>query len=394
MMNYAAFTVCNFAYLNRGLALAESFYRVNNVKLTIIIVDTWRETPKYPFVEIKFIEDYQIPDFMHLAFKYDIIELSTAVKPYLAQLFLQKFDSVIFLDPDTYVYGRFDDLLEDYKNCSVILTPHYLKPQSNLNSESDLNMMRFGSFNLGFFIVNNNDEGLRFLNWWWQRCKSFCFMESQFGLSTDQKWVTIAPALFRNLKICFDTRLNVAYWNLFERRLVRKGNDIFADDGRIIFFHFSNFNVNDLDYSKKTGLDPIEANFEVVKLLATDYLESIRKFEVADTTYGYDYDSEGRYISPTLRRVFVSLTAQGKKINNPFTSAEISRVAKKYNIYEKNNNKYAYKGFASLQGRPISLRIFDLGLKLVLRIFGPNKYFDFTRLLVYRSMIWKYDFFK
>jgi hypothetical protein len=393
-MTYTAFTVCNFAYLHRALALAESFYKHNSIKLIIVIVDTKREVPKCSFVDIKFIEDYQIDDFLHLAFKYDIIELSTALKPYLARLFLKKFDSVLFLDPDTYVYGKFTRLINDYKKYSVVLTPHYLKPQGNSASESDLNMMRFGSFNLGFFIVNNNDEGLRFLDWWWQRCKSFCFMESQFGLSTDQKWVTVAPALFRNLKVCFDTRLNVAYWNLFERRLICKGDDVFTDDGRIIFFHFSNFNANDLDYSKKTGLDPIDTSLEAVKILASNYYDAIQIFDVVDTKYGFDYDSEGRYISPTLRRVYVSIVDSGHIISNPFTSVEMSRIGKKYNLYEKNNSKYAYKGFASLKGRPFSLRFFDFGLRLTLRIFGPNKFFDFTRLLVYRSMIWKYDFFK
>src|SRR5258707_5400016 len=102
-------------------------------------------------------------------------------------------------------------------------------------------MMRFGSFNLGFFAVRKSRQGIDFLEWWSSRSIDYSFMESQFGLSTDQKWVSIAPCFFSELHVSFNLGYNVAPWNTFEREIVGAADGSYRVNSTfpLIFFHFS-----------------------------------------------------------------------------------------------------------------------------------------------------------
>ena len=176
----AVFTVCNIAYLPKALVLADSLHEHNHTRLNVILFDKKQDlTPHPETVDIIWVEDLGVPEWKQLAFIYDIIEFSTSLKPYIALRLLEKHARVIFLDPDTAVYSPLDPILKDLETSPVVLTPHYIKPQPDTEGESDLAMMRFGSFNLGFFAVRQGTEATNFLNWWNRRCIDFCFMESQ-----------------------------------------------------------------------------------------------------------------------------------------------------------------------------------------------------------------------
>lgn len=246
--NFAVFTVCNIAYLPKALVLAESLFKFHEMKLEVILFDEKQDFDFPPeHINIHWVQDLGVPRWRELAFMYDIIEFSTSLKPFIALQLFKQYQKVVFLDPDTAIFSSLDPILRDLDLYPVVLTPHYRKPQPNTEYESDLGMMRFGSFNLGFFAVREGAEAVEFLMWWSQRCIDFSFMESQFGLSTDQKWVSIAPCFFDFLKISFNSGYNAAPWNTFERKISQftDGHYYLEDKSRLIFFHFSNFDHAD-----------------------------------------------------------------------------------------------------------------------------------------------------
>jgi hypothetical protein len=225
----AVFTVCNLAYLPRALVLAESLTKHMSGRLKIILFDKKIELPLAANIaEILWVEELGVPNFYELAFMYDIIEFSTSLKPFFALKLLETHKAVVFMDPDTCLFESLSPIFAELQKYPIILTPHYTKPQPNTPYESDMAMMRFGSFNLGFFAVNSSSEAHDFLAWWSERCIAFSFMESQFGLSTDQKWVTIAPCLFQGIHISFNLGYNVAPWNTYEREITK------TDSGKFI----------------------------------------------------------------------------------------------------------------------------------------------------------------
>ena len=398
----AVFTVCNIAYLPKALVLADSLHEHNHTRLNVILFDKKQDlTPHPEKVDITWVEDLGVPEWKQLAFIYDIIEFSTSLKPYIALKLLEKHARVIFLDPDTAVYSPLDPILKDLETSPVVLTPHYIKPQPDTEGESDLAMMRFGSFNLGFFAVKQGTEATNFLNWWNRRCIDFCFMESQFGLSTDQKWVSIAPCFFDFLKISFNPGYNAAPWNTFERTLTEKNGDQYMVNTNypLVFFHFSNFDHNDPQYLNKRASSENGKRYELLDELGRDYSRKLKHHEeaVKRPPYSFDYMSDGSYISPTLRRAYASVRRRLPVGADPFdTQGPVGSFALKNGLATRGTQqRYSYPGLKEAQNNRIMLRFIYWMMRIFLRTFGPNRFYDLSKLMVYLSIYRKkHDYWK
>lgn len=387
------FTVCNIAYLPKALVLAQSVKKHTNSNLKVVIFD--RKTDfKHPndIAEIIWVEDCNVPQLSELAMLYDIIEFSTSLKPYLALRFLEQAESVVFLDPDTCLYSSIESIEGDLKNYPIVLTPHYLKPQPSTHNESDLAMMRFGSFNLGFFAVRKSDEGLAFLQWWSERCIAFSFMESQFGLSTDQKWVSIAPCFFPNLHVSFNPGYNMAPWNTFERSLSKNESGVYLVNGSepLVFFHFSNFDAQDLEYTKKRASTEKGAQYPLLVEVASHYSDELKRMTllVEKKPYAFDYMSDGSYISPTLRRAYAAVRSELPKDHDPFDSnGPVGQFSKKNGLIDRSTKRqYKYPGLKEKDQHPKAFLFIYLLLRMMLKVLGPNRFYDLSKLMVYLSI--------
>ena len=386
------FTVCNIAYLPKALVLAESVIRFTGHPLKIFLFDR-KVNFSYPeeSAEIIWMEDLDVTNFYQMAFIYDIIEFSTSLKPFIANLLLQTSNKVIFLDPDTAVFSSLEPILEDLNQNPVVLTPHYRKPQPDTDTESDLAMMRFGSLNLGFFAVRKSPEAEEFLSWWSRRCIDFSFMESQFGLSTDQKWISIAPCFFDFLKISFNSGYNAAPWNTFEREitLLRDGKYFLGDGNPLVFFHFSNFDHSDPQYLNKRASSENNISYELLEKLGLDYSRNLKEMEsaVEKVPYSFDYMSDGSYISPTLRRAYASIKNSLPNGHNPFDSAgQVGSFASQNYLLEKNNVKYSYPSLKESAKHSKKFLLVYFLMRLALRVLGPNRFYDLSKLMVYLSI--------
>jgi hypothetical protein len=388
----AVFTVCNLAYLPRALILADSLICHNDNRLKIVIFDKKVDLPpEVNIADLLWIEEIGVPKITELAFMYDIIEFSTSLKPFIALKLLETHNAVVFMDPDTCLFDSLAPVIKDLQEYPILLTPHYTTPQPNNSSESDLAMMRFGSFNLGFFAVNNSLEAKAFLNWWSDRCIAFSFMESQFGLSTDQKWVTIAPCLFRDIHISFNLGYNAAPWNTFERKLtkVKSGKYLVNETYPLIFFHFSNFDGNDPEYLNKRASCEKGERHPVLLELGEGYKSLLQDFTsiIGSRKYSYDFMSDGAYISPSLRRAYAAVREEMPINHNPFdSSGAVGHFARKNHLLEKRATRFVVEGTKDAANHAKKLTVIYLLMRLTLRVVGPNRFFNISRLLVFLSM--------
>ena len=391
--DFAVFTVCNIAYLPKALVLADTLYEHHNKMLNVVLFDRKQTLPlPADTINILWVEDLGLHEWRQLAFMYDIIEFSTSLKPYIALRLMEENDKVIFLDPDTAIYSSLDPILRDLDGASVVLTPHYIKPQPRTSYESDLPMMRFGSFNLGFFAIKRGAQAAEFLNWWSQRCIDFSFMETQFGLSTDQKWVSIAPCFFDFLKISFNPGYNAAAWNTFERKVTKQQSNEFwmNDEYRLVFFHFSNFNHQDPQYLLKRGSSEIGNNYACLEELGRDYSRRLIEYEtrVGDVPYAIDYMSDGTYISPTLRRAYASIRDKLPLNRDPFDSNGVVGLFARENklVTRTTGDKYKYPSLKQAQSNTTGFALIYFAMRAFLRIAGPYRFYDLSKLMVYLSL--------
>lgn len=390
----AVFTVCNIAYLPKALVLADSLAQHERTALNIILFDEKQALPFQPVnAKITWIEDVGFPQWKQLAFMYDIIEFSTSLKPFIASKLLDAHERVIFLDPDTAIYHSLDPIKRDLAENPVVLTPHYLEPQPDTETESDLAMMRFGSFNLGFFAVRKSKEASSFLSWWHKRCIDFCFMESQFGLSTDQKWISIAPCFFDFLKISRNPGYNAAPWNTFERKItINEGSRYIVNEKNpLVFFHFSNYDHNDPQYLNKRASIETGINYPILEELSLNYSKALRLYEKEFTNhpYSFDYMSDGSYISPTLRRAYACVRNElpGGTID-PFDSeGPVGNFARKNRLLIRGKQvRYRHPGFRDASKNQKIIALASFVMRAFMRMFGPNRFQDLSKLMVLLSM--------
>jgi len=226
------FTVCSVNYLAKAMAMCHSALDNHpDMDLVILVVDRKRPvTLSDPRVRLLWAEDIGFPDYLKCAFKYNIIELNTALKPFTALKLLDEYKKVIYLDPDVCVFSTLISVISSLDQHSAVFTPHSLSPFPGLGRPSDQDLLRFGCFNLGFFAANGSADARGLLTWWHLQCLDHCYYEPQAGLGVDQKWIDLAPAFFNGVYILKDPGLNVAFWNLHERRLSKSPAGWFVND--------------------------------------------------------------------------------------------------------------------------------------------------------------------
>ena len=244
------FTSAAVNYLPKVRMLCESIKRFHpEARVYLALADerpAWLDTTNEPFDEVLPIDTLGIPDWRRWAFMHDIVELSTAIKPFALARLLERpgCETVLYFDPDMVLFSRVDDILATLHDANVALTPHQVKPETTRDAiiDNEICSLKVGVFNLGFIGVRKTDQGRAFARWWGDRCYDFCRAEIHNGLFTDQKWINFAPIFFDGVAIVKSSRHNVATWNLTTRDFAGNAASGFTVDGEPLgFYHFTGF---------------------------------------------------------------------------------------------------------------------------------------------------------
>lgn len=394
--NTVVFTACSLNYLVKAMAMVKSVQSFHSdVDLIILLVDRKRSIDiSDSSVRILWSEELDFPDYLECAFKYNIIELNTALKPFTTLKLLKEYQKVIYLDPDICVFSPLTIVISTLDRYSTIFTPHALSPFSGAGRPVDQDLLRFGCFNLGFFAANNSTDAQLLLNWWHIQCLEYCFYEPQAGYGVDQKWIDLAPAFFNGVHILKDVGLNVAFWNLHERFL-SKSQDVWLVNSKhpLLFVHFSSFVETDRNIiaDKQTRYAPgSRPDFAAVGDVYRSYLKSAKKIITTENTeYGYAYFDNGMPISPSLRR-FYAIYKMERFVNclNPFlSSGPIYYFAKENNLLSNRSTAVSQDNFKSQLRYAKERRIMATIFRWLLWLLGPDRYFVLLRFLAHYSSI-------
>ncbi len=251
-MKHLIFTICSNNYFAQAIVLEQSLRKSNpECEFYACIVDKKNEKINYSAVaNVVFVEDLRIPFFEQMVNRYSVVELNTAIKPYMfSNLFQKEYDCdmVTYLDPDIYVYQSLELIESLIKDYNFILTPHITSPyplDGYIPNEEDI--LNTGMYNLGYISIKNNEEGQKMVYWWKERLRDKADIDFKSGHFTDQIWINFVPLYFNKVCVCRNLGYNVAYWNLHERNILFCDNEIFIQKEQekhpLVFFHFSGYN--------------------------------------------------------------------------------------------------------------------------------------------------------
>lgn len=286
------------------------------------------QNPEFPLdiegVEIIEARDLNIPHFEDFAFRYDIMEFNTAVKPFMMQFLIEKhnFDQVVYLDPDIELFAPMASVFDALDNgANFVVTPHITKPSEGDAYPNDIGVMRAGIYNLGFIAVSNHEDAISFLHWWGRRLRFQCVNRQNEGIFVDQKFVDLLPAFHNNVAILRHTNLNVAYWNLEQRKLEQTEKGWLIDGEPLIFFHFSGININNNQRLSKHS-HAFTNNLEpALQTLIDHYIAQLKRFSFTkklNPKYAYGTFENGVSIPNVSRQGYREL--KNIWFENPFAS--------------------------------------------------------------------------
>jgi hypothetical protein len=308
------------------------------------------------------LSDLEIPDWEPWSFCHRLVELATAIKPFALKQLLTKGESdrVIYLDPDTAVFSRLDDVLQGLEESSILLSPHQLTPESTLGRviDNEISSLNRGIYNLGFLGVAGDPVGEAFAEWWSQRLYFFCRDDLPNGLFTDQKWADLIPALFPAVAVMRSSRLNVASWNLSERKFSEAEGAYLVDGSPLGFYHFTSVSSDSHELMMAKNSDSPPA----VRRLLAWYRERERSLgQHARPDWSFATYSDGTPIEDQHRAAFRDSRALQLKYGNPYDAGGLlSEIMERPTLLESENpaewmNRRVSPGYAVHQG------LFDRG---------------------------------
>lgn len=206
-----------------------------------------RPFPDQPGLRTVELDVLELPTLWDMAFRYEKGALANALKPFFMAHVLERLErrSVVFLDADTLVYDRLDEVhaLLERDGGAIVLTPHFDRPQHRVREPLEIDLLRAGVMNGGFVAVSNADPARSFLAWWSDHLLTDCRYDLEQGFYGDQHWLALVPALFDGVHVLRHRGYNAAYWNYPDRSPRLADGRWWIGAERLKFFHFSQWRL-------------------------------------------------------------------------------------------------------------------------------------------------------
>lgn len=256
MPELAICTIVSKNYLAHARTLVESFHRHHPQAPAFVLladhVDGYFDAAAEDFTLIE-ARGLGIPDFEQMAFRYNVTEFNTAVKPFFLERLFERegISALIYFDPDIYIYRPLEQLQALLETYDIVLTPHVLDFLDDGHRPDDAHILRAGVHNLGFIGLKKGPAAAKLLTWWKARLLKDCVVDFPRGIFVDQRWIDLVPGVFEGAYVFRDPGHNVAYWNLNHRTLVQTHGNWLVNDVPLTFFHFSGLPMDDVNAVSK-----------------------------------------------------------------------------------------------------------------------------------------------
>jgi hypothetical protein len=401
------FTIATGNYIPMANLLGESVRKHHpDADFKIVVIYGFnpdKKTCPTPF-ELLPVESLGIERLEELAFKYDLTEFCTAIKPICFQhFFREEYQKIIYFDPDIFVFRPIEPVLTALDTHPICLTPHLLFPEKNYSGHwPQGRLLASGIYNLGFLGLSRHTQTDAFLEWWGENLLDFCFSERRDGLFTDQKWMNHCPVFFPDTFILYELGCNIALWNIHERALVTSDQDFRVarrhsdgkDSSPLYFFHFSNFNFKQSEKEFESflpfGLDDAPDAIPVVdfyrkKLAETGFVGYNQKPD-----YRFNYFNNGIHVTKIHRRLYRKLLETGVRYASPFDTGEGSfySILKRNHLIAMESDNMDTQHLRTLSNGSGKFDLATKALRICVRLIGVKRY---TFLCRFMNWLSKYE---
>jgi len=246
MEKHSYVTLFNLNYLNRGLVMYNSLKKAaKNFELYVICFDdaTFEILSKlsYPDLIPVALKDFEDEELLKVKPTRSAAEYCWTCTPSVILYCINTFklQSCAYLDADMFFYSDPEAIWKENKKASVFITLHNYSPAYDQSLES-------GRFCVQFVGFKNNEEGMKVLKDWRNKCMAWCYARIEDGKFGDQKYLDAWPAEFKGVHVVQNITAGLAPWNIQQftpgkgKTVIRKStNEVIQP----VFFHFHGFKI-------------------------------------------------------------------------------------------------------------------------------------------------------
>lgn len=291
-MSRCVITVVTASHLPAAIVMAKSVREYDSsVALIIVVIDISQEN----------LQKYVLPGADNLLFVggdllqdkllenarayYSAFELCCSAKPFALCYALSElgYEKAIYLDSDILCYDSLEYAWNSLNQNDFILTPHVMSPcTSHPTLPSEWELMNQGFMNAGFIGVRQGEAGSKILEWLKTKCIHFGFNCMPY-MFVDQPWVSSTAWVFPfHVQSLLHAGMNVAYWNLHERQITMRQAQLYSNEDRLVFFHFSGFESKHPDQLTKYQIrSQSAAQLQLLLPLQRDYAARLEQARLA-----------------------------------------------------------------------------------------------------------------
>lgn len=338
-------TLFDSNYLTRGLALYESLLEVSpTFHLYIIAFDDncyqYLKKKNLQFITPISLKDFEDPALLAVKSTRSAAEYCWTCTPSVILYCLQRFklDACTYLDADMYFYRDPKVLLDEMGANSILLTEHRY---TNDYDQSKIS----GKYCVQFMSFSNDQDGLKALSWWRDKCIDWCYSYVEDGKFGDQKYLDDWLTRFKGVHVLKHLGGGIAPWNLQQYDFVNGLERIKEIHSGVIFplvffhFHGSKFYLDNI----ASCCNPSYAIMKEVKeFIYKPYFKRLIEIEKDIKKDGFLFNVNGaKSISPGKLQLFIQFLkerlTQWKIGNISFRKLVMFRLKDHWNLIKLNN---------------------------------------------------------
>ena len=137
-----------------------------------------------------------------------------------------------YVDSDLFFYSSPSPIFEEFREHSVLIHGHRFSPDL-------IKLEKYGKYNVGLLSFRRDEDGMKVLDWWRDRCNEWCYSRVEDGKFGDQLYLNDWPEKFRGVKILEHIGAGVAPWNHIQYSYATgPGGRVLVDGFPLVFYHF------------------------------------------------------------------------------------------------------------------------------------------------------------
>lgn len=266
-------TLFDSYYLIKGLALYESLKQCcQYFHLYVLAFDQdcvqKLQSIRFQNLTIITLKDFETPELLEVKQTRNKAEYCWTCGPSLIRYCIDHFNlpNCTYLDADMMFYSNPEIIYHEIGDNSVALTEHF-------NEAGGLE----GKFCVQFVYFKNDENGLKALDWWKNKCIEWCYARFEEGKYGDQKYLDDIPELFENVCILKNRGAGVAPWNINQYDCSKYGkikyhSEIFD----VCFFHYHGTRVDRNENTLIIKTITYDLNIDVKENFYLSYLKLLK----------------------------------------------------------------------------------------------------------------------